>query len=77
LLPHGIPVVHHAPEGALNFHDHLDVSLYGRAREPVRLAGQDRGLNALRHGFQYSVCHSGLLTSNGVESGGVVDTASG
>ncbi|MBO7826208.1 GMC family oxidoreductase [Burkholderia pseudomallei] len=77
LLQHGIPVVHDSPEVGLNFQDHLEVSLYGRAREPVSLAGQDRGLNALRHGIQYTLFHTGLLTSNVVESGGFVDTANG
>ncbi|AJY44220.1 MULTISPECIES: GMC family oxidoreductase N-terminal domain-containing protein [Burkholderia] len=77
LQRHGIPVVHDAPEVGLNFQDHLEVSLYGRAREPVSLAGQDRGLNALRHGIQYALFRTGLLTSNVVESGGFVDTAQG
>lgn len=75
LLQHGIPVLHDAPEVGLNFQDHLEVSLYGRARAPISLAGQDRGLRALRHGIQYGLFHTGLLTSNVVESGGFFDTS--
>ena len=36
--------------------------------------GQDQGLRALRHGLQWQLLRSGLLTSNVVESGGFVDT---
>lgn len=75
LRQHGIAVVHDAPQVGLNFQDHLELSLYGRTREPISLAGQDRGLNALRHGLQYTLFHTGLLTSNVVESGGFADTA--
>ncbi len=46
----------------------------GRTREPISLAGQDRGLNALRHGAESAFFKSGLLTSNVVESGGFFDT---
>ncbi|MCJ0766008.1 GMC family oxidoreductase [Variovorax terrae] len=64
-----------APEVGANFQDHLEVSVYGRCRTPISLAGQDRGLKALRHGLQYELCRSGLLTSTVVESGGFFDTA--
>lgn len=70
----GIPVVYDAPEVGEHFQDHLEVSVYGRTREPISLAGQDRGLNALRHGAEYALFKSGLLTSNVVESGGFFDT---
>ena len=74
LLALGIPVVHDAPEVGEHFQDHLEVSVYGRTREPISLAGQDRGWHALRHGAEYALFKSGLLTSNVVESGGFFDT---
>lgn len=74
LLEQGIPVVHDAPDVGRHFQDHLEVSLYGRTRRPISLLGQDRGWNALRHGAQYGLFHTGLLTSNVVESGGFFDT---
>lgn len=43
-------------------------------RAPVSLFGHDRGLKALRHGLQWMLFRSGLLTSNVVESGGFLDT---
>lgn len=63
-----------APEVGANFQDHLEVSVYGRCREPISLLGQDRGLRALRHGLEYELFKSGLLTSTVVESGGFFDT---
>ncbi|WHZ11394.1 MAG: Oxidoreductase, GMC family [Burkholderiaceae bacterium] len=68
-----------APRQALagvgaNFHDHLEVGVYGRAREAISLLGNDKGLRALRHGLQWNLFRTGLLTSNVVESGGFVDT---
>lgn len=57
-----------------NFQDHLEVSAYGRAKNPISLMGQDRGLRALYHGLQYKLFGTGLLTSTVVESGAFVDT---
>ena len=70
----GLPVVKDLPGVGENFQDHLEVSVYGRTREPVSLLGNDRGLAALKHGLQWMMFGSGLLTSNVVESGGFVDT---
>lgn len=70
----GIPVAHALAGVGQNFQDHLEVSVYGRTRDPISLAGQDQGLRALRHGLQYKLFRSGLLTSTVVESGGFVDT---
>ncbi|PLC05723.1 GMC family oxidoreductase [Variovorax sp. RO1] len=70
----GLPVVKDLPGVGENFQDHLEVSVYGRTREPVSLLGNDRGLAALKHGLQWMCFGSGLLTSNVVESGGFVDT---
>ena len=77
LLAHGIPVVHHSPEVGHNYQDHLEVSIYGQAREPISLLGHDRGLKALKHALQWALCRTGLLTSNVVESGGFFDTTGG
>ncbi|RDV00347.1 GMC family oxidoreductase [Trinickia dinghuensis] len=77
LRAHGISVLHDSPEVGQNYQDHLEVSIYGRAKEPISLLGNDRGLKALRHGVQWKLFRSGLLTSNVVESGGFVDTTGG
>ena len=71
----GIAVKHDLPGVGQNFQDHLEVSVYGRTHEPISLAGQDKGLTALRHGLQWQLTRTGLLTSNVVESGGFVDTS--
>lgn len=71
----GLPVRAHAAEVGANFQDHLEVSVYGRCREPISLLGQDKGLSALRHGLEYECFKSGLLTSTVVESGGFFDTS--
>ncbi|MCX8509315.1 MAG: GMC family oxidoreductase N-terminal domain-containing protein, partial [Rhodobacteraceae bacterium] len=70
----GVEVHHDLPGVGANFQDHLEVSVYGRTREPISLAGQDRGLAALRHGIEYTLFRGGLLTSTVVESGGFADT---
>jgi choline dehydrogenase len=70
----GVPVVHDAPDVGENFHDHLEIIAHGRCREPISLLGQDKGLTALKHGLQWELFKTGLLTSNVVECGGFVDT---
>lgn len=70
----GVPVVHDAPGVGENFHDHLEIIVHGRCREPISLLGQDKGLTALKHGLQWEMFKTGLLTSNVVECGGFVDT---
>ena len=70
----GVPVLHKLDGVGQNFQDHLEVSVYGRTRQPISLLGQDQGLRALRHGLQYQLFRRGLLTSNVVEAGGFVDT---
>lgn len=71
----GIPVLKDLSGVGKNFQDHLEVSVYGRCKEPISLAGNDSGLRALRHGIQWKLTRTGLLTSNVVESGGFVDTS--
>jgi choline dehydrogenase len=70
----GIPVRQELAGVGENFQDHLEVSVYGRCREPISLLGNDQGLKALAHGLQWQLFRTGLLTSNVVESGGFVDT---
>jgi choline dehydrogenase-like flavoprotein len=70
----GVDVVRDLPGVGGNFHDHLGVSVYGRARGAVSLLGQDRGVRAARHGAQWLMFRSGVLASNIIESGGFADT---
>lgn len=70
----GVQVVQDLPGVGENFHDHLEVIAHGKCREPISLFGQDKGLTALKHGVQWELFKTGLLTSNVVESGGFVDT---
>lgn len=72
---HGIPVVCDLPGVGENFQDHITASVYGVTERPISLLGQNKGLHAMRHGLQYLLSRSGLLTSNVVESGGFLDTA--
>ncbi|MGU2413609.1 GMC family oxidoreductase [Burkholderia cenocepacia] len=77
LHAHGIDVLHDSRDVGAHYQDHLEVSIYGRTQAPVSLLGEDRGWRALRHGLQWMLCRSGLLTSNVVESGAFVDTTGG
>jgi len=72
---HGIPVVCDLPGVGENFQDHITASVYGVTDRPISLLGEDTGLRAARHGLQYLLSRTGLLTSNVVESGGFIDTA--
>jgi choline dehydrogenase-like flavoprotein len=64
----GVEVVHDLPGVGRNYQDHLQVLNYYRSRRPISLAGQDRGLNALRNGLQWMLFRTGLLTSNVAEA---------
>lgn len=77
LREQGIEVLHDASEVGQNYQDHLEVSVYGRCREPISLLGQERGFKALCNGLQWQLLRSGLLTSNVVESGGFACTDGG
>jgi choline dehydrogenase len=72
---HGIDVVCDLPGVGENFQDHITASVYGVTDRKISLMGEDKGLRAARHGLQYLMMRSGLLTSNVVESGGFIDTA--
>jgi choline dehydrogenase-like flavoprotein len=70
----GIPTLRHSPGVGENFQDHMGASVFAQTRDPISLLGEDKGLRALRHGLQYVLFRSGVLTSNVVESGGFVDS---
>lgn len=74
LQRHGLQVLCDLQGVGRNFQDHITASVYGVTDRPISLLGQDRGLKAARHGLQYLLARSGLLTSNVVESGGFLDT---
>ncbi len=70
----GIPLLRDLPGVGANFQDHYQAGVYGRTRDPISLYGADKGATAVRHGLQWILFKSGLLTSNIVESGGFVST---
>ncbi|MDQ6437496.1 GMC family oxidoreductase N-terminal domain-containing protein [Mesorhizobium sp. LHD-90] len=72
----GIPVIRDMPGVGRDLQDHVATPVYAATRDPISLLGQDRGLQALRHGLEYVLFRSGLLASNVVESGGFFDTDS-
>lgn len=74
LVEHGIPVVRALEGVGENFQDHFQAGVYGQTRDPISLLGADKGLTAVRHGLQWLMFKSGLLTSNIVESGGFAST---
>ncbi len=77
LAEHGIRAIRHLPGVGENFQDHVTASVYGQTRHPISLLGADRGIQAARHGLQYLMWRTGLLSSNIIESGGFVDTSGG
>jgi len=74
LEEHNIPTVYDSSEVGNNYQDHLEVSVYGRTKGPISILGNDKGLSALKHGIQWTLFKTGLLTSNVVESGAFLDT---
>lgn len=73
LRENGIEVVADVPGVGENFQDHLVVPVDGRLKDPISLLGQDRGLKALRHGAEWCMFRSGILSSCLVEAGGFFD----
>lgn len=73
LAAHGIDVVRDLPVGR-NYQDHLQAPNYYATREPISLLGQDKGLKAARHGLQWLLTRTGLLTSNVGEVAAFADT---
>jgi len=75
LAEHGITVRRDLPGVGENYQDHISASVYGQTREAVSLLGHDRGWRSIRHGLEYILTRSGLLSSNIVEAGAFVDTS--
>lgn len=73
LREHGIEALVDLPGVGENFQDHLVVPVDGKLKDPISLLGQDRGLKALRHGLEWSLFRSGILSSCLVETGGFMD----
>ena len=74
LAEHGIELRRDLPGVGENYQDHICAPVYGQTKEPISLLGADRGLKAARHGVEYLLTRSGLLSSNVVEAGCFWDT---
>jgi len=74
LQQHGINVVFDSPEVGENYQDHIGTPVTHKLRDATGLFGADKGLRALKHGFDYYVRNKGLLTSNLLSAGACVDT---
>lgn len=74
LVELGITVVRDMPAVGADYQDHVAAPVYALTREPSSLLGQDRGWRGLRHGLEYALFGTGLLSSTVVESGGFFDT---
>lgn len=73
LKEHGIKVVSDLSGVGENYQDHLVAPVDGKLKDPISLLGQDQGLKALRHGFEWMAFRTGILSSNLVENGGFFD----
>ncbi len=73
LREHGIQPLVDLPGVGENFQDHLVAPVDGKLKAPISLLGQDKGLNALRHGLEWSLFRTGILSSCLVEAGGFMD----
>ena len=71
---HGIDVVHEADEVGRNYQDHVGAPVTRSLVGAQGLHGADKGLAALKHGFDYWLLGRGLLTSNLLQAGACVDT---
>jgi len=56
-----------------NYQDHIVAPVDGALKDPISLLGQDRGLKALRHAFEWFAFRNGVLSSNLCEAGGFFD----
>ena len=74
LAEHGIAVVRDLPGVGQNYQDHMQAPNYYATREPISLLGEDKGLRAIRHGVQWLLTRTGLLTSNVGEAAAFADT---
>lgn len=69
----GIETVADLPVGK-NFHDHLHMSINVTTKDPISLFGADKGIHAIKHGFQWLAFRSGLLASNVLEGAAFIDS---
>jgi choline dehydrogenase len=69
----GIDTLLDLPVGK-NLHDHLHVSLNATTHASNSLLGEDKGLRAISHMFQWAAFRSGLLTTNVLEGGAFIDS---
>jgi len=70
----GIAITQDLPGVGQNFQDHLDICVPGTSTSYTSLLGQDKGLNAVRHGLEWLLFKSGMLTSTVVECGAFFDS---
>lgn len=73
LAQHDISVVSDLSGVGGNFQDHLVAPVDGKLKDPISLLGQDKGFKALRHGAQWGLFRTGILSSCLVECGGFFD----
>ena len=73
---HGIEIVHQSEEVGRNYHDHIGTPVTRRLKGAKGLHGADKGLAALKNGFDYYLRgRKGLLASNLLQAGACVDTS--
>ncbi len=68
LRQHGIVVRADLPGVGSNLQDHHEVPVVSAARGRLGYYGQDRGWRMVRHGLQYLLTRTGLVTTTGVEA---------
>ncbi|MDB4223271.1 GMC family oxidoreductase N-terminal domain-containing protein [Granulosicoccus sp.] len=71
----GIDVVHNSAEVGANYQDHVGTPVTRKLKGAKGLYKADKGLRAMKHGFDYFIRKKGLLTSNLLSAGACVDTA--
>jgi choline dehydrogenase len=77
LAGHAIPVRVDLPGVGANLQDHHEAPIVARASGRHGYYGQDRGLAMLRHGLQYLLFGTGLVTTTGVEACAFIDPDAG
>jgi choline dehydrogenase len=73
LKERGVNVVVDLPGVGENYQDHYVSPVDGLLKDKISLVGEDRGLRALRHGLQWLMFRTGLLSSTLCEAGGFYD----
>lgn len=75
LLKHSILPVSLSPNVGCNYQDHVGTPVTRELKGVRGLYGADKGLQALKHGFNYFTAKRGLLTSNLLDAGACVDSS--